>query len=448
MRLLHALSASLLLGWLAPTLSAQNGATELSRTDDHSYYNDVWGYTAPDGREYAIIGTFTGTAFYNVVNPAAPYQVGFISGPSSIWRDMKTYDAYCYIVTEGGGGVQIVDLTNPESPNLVTTFGTSIWSHAHNIAIDTGAGMAYVVGADPSPGVAILDLANPTSPVHITSYNTHEVHDAEVQNGLAHFAELHDGRYRILDVSSLPTITSLDSVVTPDAVTHNVSPNAADTVAATTDESNSGGVAFYDISNPNDIQLLSTWKNSNATVHNVLINGDRAYASWYSFGFACLDISDPANPQQIAAFDSSNASGFGFDGTWGVYPHAASGLIYLADQDNGLYVVRIDAPDLSLAGPASVIPGGSHAFDVSSASPSATCYLLVSGSNAGLALGGTTFEIGAGWSLFATGTTDGNGDLSFPFTVPAGTSGRTAYFEAATNVGSVLNSNLIRVQVQ
>ena len=161
-----------------------------------------------------------------------------------------------------------------------------------------------------------------------------------------------------------------------------------------------------------------------------------------------LDISDPANPQQIAAFDSSNASGFGFDGTWGVYPHAASGLIYLADQDNGLYVVRIDAPDLSLAGPASVIPGGSHAFDVSSASPSATCYLLVSGSNAGLALGGTTFEIGAGWSLFATGTTDGNGDLSFPFTVPAGTSGRTAYFEAATNVGSVLNSNLIRVQVQ
>ncbi|MHC4380435.1 MAG: LVIVD repeat-containing protein [Planctomycetota bacterium] len=438
----------LLLGSSATPLSAQNGATELSRTDDHSYYNDIWGYTAPDGREYAIIGTFDGTAFYNVVNPAAPYQVGFINGPASIWRDMKTYDTYCYIVTEGGGGVQIVDLTNPESPNLVTTFGTGLWSHAHNIAIDTGAGIAYVVGADPSPGVAVLDLASPTAPVFLTNYDTHEVHDAEVKNGLAHFAELHDGRYRILDVSSLPTITSLDSVVTPDGVTHNVSPNPTDTIAATTDESNSGGIAIYDISDPNDIQLLSTWKNSDATVHNVLIAGDRAYVSWYSFGFACLDISDPANPQQIAAFDSSGASGFGFDGTWGVYPHAASGLVYLSDQDNGLYVVRIDAPDIDLSGPASVTPGSSHSFDITGAASSNNCYLLVSGSNAGIGLGGTTFEIGAGWSLFTSGTTDANGDISFPFTVPAGTSGRSAFFEAATANGPVLTSNLFRVEVQ
>jgi hypothetical protein len=44
-------------------LSAQNGATEISRTDNYSYYNDIWGYTAPNGDEYAIIGTDSGTVF-------------------------------------------------------------------------------------------------------------------------------------------------------------------------------------------------------------------------------------------------------------------------------------------------------------------------------------------------------------------------------------------------
>jgi len=430
----------------APLPAQQDGVTELSRIDEYSYHNDVWGYTAPDGREYAIVGTSSGTAFYNVSTPTAPYRTGFINGPSSIWRDMKTLGDYCYIVTEGGGGVQIVDLSDPENPNLITTWGANIWSHAHNIFIDTGASMAYIIGAD--PGMPVLDLSNPTAPVRVATYGAREVHDAYVANGLAHLAELHDGHYRIVSVANLPSFPTQDSVTTPGDFTHNVWVNDSDTIAVTTDESTGGGLSFYDVSNPSNIQLLSTWDNNNATVHNAFIKGDLVYASWYSFGFAVIDISDPANPQQIARFDSSPAnSGTGYDGTWGCYPFAASGLIYLSDQDRGLSILRIDGQAMKLSGPGSITAGGNLNLSISGAPANSTWYLLFSDSNGGSTLFGQAFEVGASYQLVASGLTDANGDASQSLHVPAGASGRIGFLEAATANGGVRNSTLLRVEV-
>ncbi len=440
--------SSILVGFcLLSPLWGQNGATLLSQTNDYSFSNDIWGYTAPDGREYAILGTLTGTAFYNVSNPSLPVRVGFIPGPVSLWRDMKTLGPYCYIVTEGGGGVQIVDLNQPDSPTLVQTFGTSLWNHAHNIAIDLGASMAYIVGADPSPGMAVLDLANPTQPVMVASYNTFEVHDAFVQHGKAHLAELYDGNYRIVSVQSLPSFPSLGSTPTPGGVTHNVWVNDADTIAVTTDENRGGGLAIYDIQNPAAMQMLATWSNNNATVHNAIIKGNRIYASWYSFGFACLDITNPSSPQQIAAFDASPTTGTGYNGTWGVYPFAQSGLVYLSDQDGGLFILRIEPQALNLSGATQLQAGSMSSVQLDNAPSLAPWYLLYSFSNAGSRMFGTDFEVGPGWGLFTTGTTDAAGSATFSFSVPTGASGRSVYLEAATAQGGVQNSNMLRLSV-
>ncbi|MDA0668000.1 MAG: choice-of-anchor B family protein [Planctomycetota bacterium] len=342
------LTTLILLAAAAASLPAQgNGVTLMSNVDQYSFYNDIWGYTAPDGREYAILGTRDGTAFYNCSNPSAPYRVGFISGPSSTWRDMKTLGPYCYIVTEGGAGMQIVSLVNPEVPVLLQTWGTSIWSHAHNIAIDVGAGMAYICGA--TGGVPVINLSNPTSPVLAATYTARYVHDAHVQNGLAHFAEINDGDYRIVSVASLPSFPSQDSIQTPGNFTHNTWANAGNTVCATSDESSGGGLALYDTSTPTNIQFLSRYDVSGATIHNATILGDRVYASWYTAGFVCLDISNPANPQVFGSYDTNAASGTGYDGAWGVYPFTQNGMTYVSDMDNGLFVLRVDGPVMDIA---------------------------------------------------------------------------------------------------
>src|SRR3989304_6985070 len=74
-------------------------------------FSSCWGYTAGNGREYALIGVYEGTSIIDITNPSNLVEAAFVRGPSSIYREMKTYLQYAYIVSEGGGGVQIVDLS-------------------------------------------------------------------------------------------------------------------------------------------------------------------------------------------------------------------------------------------------------------------------------------------------------------------------------------------------
>src|SRR5688572_5452718 len=59
-------------------------------------YAAIWGYVAPDGREYAILGAAFGPAFYDVTDSADVRLVGFFHEIDSInpdqgnlWREMK-----------------------------------------------------------------------------------------------------------------------------------------------------------------------------------------------------------------------------------------------------------------------------------------------------------------------------------------------------------------------
>src|SRR5437867_321094 len=44
----------------------------------YSAYSACWSYIHGDGREYAVIAAFTGTAIYNVTDPSDPHLSGFI----------------------------------------------------------------------------------------------------------------------------------------------------------------------------------------------------------------------------------------------------------------------------------------------------------------------------------------------------------------------------------
>ena len=103
----------------------------------HSYggYNDCWGYTAPDGREYALLGVTTGTSIIDITDPANVYEVDYFPSATSTWKDIKTYQHYAYAVTEASGGMQIFDLSN--LPNSVTELTPYTgFSTSHNIYVD------------------------------------------------------------------------------------------------------------------------------------------------------------------------------------------------------------------------------------------------------------------------------------------------------------------------
>lgn len=328
----------------APVALAQasNGVALLANLNPGTGYNDCWGYRSPSGVELAIVGDQNGTWFIDATTPTQPGVRAFIAGPSSIWRDMKTYSHYAYIVTEGGGGMQIVDLSDPLSPVLLRTWGASTWSNAHNIYIDVPNGICYVCGTN--VGIAVIDLRqNPANPTLVRTWNNVYVHDLHVQNGYAHLACINAGEYWIVDVSALPTMTVLSRVRTPGAFCHNTGVTADDLVAVTTDESGGGHLAIWDIADKrNPVKLAEYNANPAAIIHNAFVLGNFVHCAYYTEGYRLVDITDPSRPFEAGFYDTYPGASGGYNGQWGCYPYQPSGVVYCSDRSTGLYIVRPD----------------------------------------------------------------------------------------------------------
>ena len=144
--------------------------------------NDCWGYVSESGREYALVGLSHGTGVVDLTDPSDPVVLTVVPGPVSTWRDIKTYRRFAYAVSEGGSGVQVIDLSQVDAGVVdylgdVTDGGST--TATHNVAIDTESGFLYRCGGG-SNGLRIYDLVNPSQPVFVGSWPDKYVHDAQV----------------------------------------------------------------------------------------------------------------------------------------------------------------------------------------------------------------------------------------------------------------------------
>ena len=327
-----------------PAIPAHKNTALLSQFNPGNTYNEIWGYTSPTGGEYAILGAVNGTYIVDCSNPPQPVQRAFIPGPNSNWRDMKTNGSYLYVVTEGGGGCQIIDLANPNSPRLVKTWGATRWRNAHNVQIDTETNTMYVCGTN--VGMPIFDISNPLEPTPITTFSGGYVHDLHVQNGRAHLAMINNSRYEAWDVSELPTMTRLGSLSISSA--HNAWASRDDSTVIVTSETFGGGLTVVDMNNPRLPRSIATWiynggfGGSFTSIHNGFLVDRVLHVGNYIHGYRVVDLSNPSNPVEIADYDTSQSL-FGYAGAWGAYPYQPSGVIYVSDMESGLYVLSTPA---------------------------------------------------------------------------------------------------------
>lgn len=345
MRWLIFISFALLTG----SILAQNVNVTFKSTTVYSgqTLSNIWGYAA-GGKEYALVGAKNGMIVMDVTNPSAPTQIVQISGPSSQWREIKTYQNYAYVATEGGGGLQIVNLSPLPGTNLpVTTYtgggltpGTL--STIHALQVDETKGFLYLYGTNLVGGRAcVFDLnQNPTAPVYKGYYNpVGYAHDGYVDNDIMYAGHIYAGQVSIVDmtVKTGPNnqigVPLAAPITTPLAFSHNTWVEG--NTLLTTDEKNNSTLAAYDISDLSDPTLLDQIQSnpgSNSIVHNTYITNSYAVTSWYKDGFTIVDIARPDNLVQVGNYDTyPSGSGSGFNGAWGVYPFLPSGNILVSN---------------------------------------------------------------------------------------------------------------------
>lgn len=312
--------------------------------------SDCWGWKAPDGKLYAIMGVRDGVAFVNVSTRSAVQVVpGPKNGCSAYWRDIKTYQHYAYVTSECTGtnqGLMIIDMQYlPDSVHYVKSINVHPSGDvtSHNLSIDTLNGYAYLEGRNQvDMSIHVWNLADPENPVHVHSFgNAAGIHDVLATDDTIYVANGWDPTVSIYDmtIKTLPQL--IGQITIPSAgYVHNVWPTDNRSYMVTTEETSGKTIKIWDIQDLNNIQLVSQYIGNSDIAHNVHCRGNFIYASHYAAGCEIHDISNPAAPSSVARFDTWPTAS-GFDGCWGVYPFADSGYVYASNLNGKFYILRL-----------------------------------------------------------------------------------------------------------
>ena len=346
--------------------------------------NDVWGWTDPvTGREYALMGRTTGTAFVDVTDPTEPVYLGNLPTHSaqSVWRGIKVYADHAFIGSEATGhGLQIFDLRQLRSvsaPPVTFTetahyggFGTS-----HTLAVNEATGFLYAAGSNScAGGLHMVDVRQPASPVFSGCVSedgyTHETQCVLYQGP--------DARYRDHEIcfnSNGDTLTIVD-----------VTDKSAPVQLSRTGYAGRGYVHqgwltedhayflldderdeatyrhptrtwMWDVANLTSPRVMGAHDGPTRAIdHNQYVRGGHVYQANYRAGLRILDLAGigTATLREVAYFDIYPADDEPrYNGAWSTFPFFASGTVLVSGIEQGLFVLRprLDAP----AGPDLVV---------------------------------------------------------------------------------------------
>jgi choice-of-anchor B domain-containing protein len=456
---LSALTAAASLGFPADNFTLQSWMTMSDLGFGGANGNDCWGYTSPSGREYALMLTTQGTAVVEVSNPTLPDLVGTISGPNSTWRDIKVYGSRAYAVSEGGSGIQVIDLSNVDAgvvtlENTVTGPGTSA---THNIALDEVSGFLYRTGGG-SEGLRIYSLANPSAPQYVGSWSQRYVHDAQVvtyTSGPFAGRELAyccgglnggqtDTGLTIVDVTNKSNPVVLSQVSYPArAYSHQGWLSNDRTRFYLGDELDEGSTVsttttrVFDVSDPANATYIGAFDNGNAAIgHNMYERDGILFQANYTSGLRAFDLNQSLNsPPEVGFFDTApNSSSASFNGLWSCFVGFPSGTIIGSDIESGLFVLRFGPPELAIA----LAQGEPETIDPSGGSVSVEITELIPGS-LDPATPTLTYNIGGGATTVPLVANGGSSfTAAFP-PIPCGTQ-VSWYLSASSQTGQTVNS--------
>ncbi len=338
--------------------------------------NDIWGWTDPQtGREYALMGKTTGTAFIDIATPDRPvYLLGDLPSHQqdrqfAVWRDIKVYADHAFVVADKAGhGMQVFDLTRlrgvTEPRRWTEDAHYARFGNSHNIAINEETGFAHAVGTDTcAGGLHMIDIRSPKSPVFAGCVSDDGyTHDTQcvIYRGP-------DGRFTGREVcfsSNEDTVTIVDVTDKRRPVTLSRTPyeGAQYThqgwltedqrfflLGDELDEQRAGvptTTYIFDVADLRAPTVIGAHRAATAAIdHNLYTRGDRVYEANYRAGLRILDSTRVADGElsEVAFFDVYPADNDAeFNGAWSVYPYFESGIVIVSGIEQGLFVLRPD----------------------------------------------------------------------------------------------------------
>ncbi len=283
-----------------------------------------------DGNTLHTAQGFDGYKMLDVAEPQAINVLGKFSAENSYSKGVAKKDEFIYLAA-GETGVIVLSTENKDSVTAIDTIEFQTGSPS-KIFID--GNYAYVAAR--SGGVKILDITEPGAPEFVAGFNTaYSAEDVWVENGYAYVADYLDG----LEIWNVSDISNIQGVATTNQPVNGVKVFKRGSVVFLAGKTS--GVRVIDCSDFDDVHELAYIRPSDYSVtYSVYVDSLYIYTADGPEGIHVIDYH---------SFDSLNVVGYFQTGGRArdilVRNTNEGNNIYVADENDGIYVLRYVKPD-------------------------------------------------------------------------------------------------------
>ena len=344
--------------------------------------SDLWVWEAPDGRDYALTGTWGGNGeayFWDVTDPSDITPVDTVTVDARTVNDVKVSDdgRTCIISREGASdrknGMVILDCSDPTDVSIVTEYTHRLTGGVHNLFISED----HVYALSNGRRYEIINIEDRANPTRVSDFELetpgHSIHDVWVDDGIAYSSNWDDGIVMV-DVGNgvkggspsnpveigryaypsgwnhaafpyTDAATGKDWVVAGDEAF----PNGLNTENEPTIPA--GWLHFVDVTDPETPSEEARYRVPEAGSHNFWVDGDTLYVAYYNAGLRVVDLSGDLKGnlyeqgREIAHLKSYDPEGRIPNAAmaWGPQPY--KGHIFFSDWNSGLWAVELTSEE-------------------------------------------------------------------------------------------------------
>ncbi len=246
-------------------------------------------------------------------------STGLWEGYASSYEDVAISGNYAYCV--GDNGLDVVDISDPHLPQLVTSYpgSTGDKANANYYRVKIENNRAYIIdGRD----LRIFDISNPAAPelwgtLRLSGYGI----DLALDNG---YAFISTGYYNGIDIIDISGATPPETVVTYRAPWYVFALHAENGNLYVS--AGYQGFKLLDVSNPASPSLVTEISPSYQTA-DVFPVGNLLYMLDAVYGLKIYDLSTPASPVKVGQYDDpSGMIAMVVEGSNAYITHSAGGV--------------------------------------------------------------------------------------------------------------------------
>ncbi|MCP4104584.1 MAG: hypothetical protein GY749_03450 [Desulfobacteraceae bacterium] len=294
-----------------------------------------FGVTVAGNKAYVADG-YRGLQIIDISDPENPQVTGSASTSGTAYNVTVAEDK-AYVAC--GRGLQIIDISDSKNPLTIGFVKTASTASDVKVADDK----AYIACGRYSKkwrGIQIADISNSKKPLIIGSVETPEnVKALTVVDNMVYAAcgDLFvNGGFRVVDITDSEQPQLIGYIEIP-GMAYDVAVSDDKAYVTYIDITGPDGLKIIDISNPDNLQIIGSWDERSGDIYGVTVEKDKVFITDGACGIRIIDVSCPEQPRSLGVVYSEGPSDVTVE----------DGKAYVIKDSGGLNIIDISKPEKS-----------------------------------------------------------------------------------------------------